>query len=78
MLLLIALLPAAGPRAAAQPVSRFLRTHYHAADGTWVRRPRVYKRGPRTDIPTATCRDGALSFAHSRIGQCSHHGGIAP
>ena len=40
--------------AAQQPISRFLRTHYKAADGTWVRRPRIYKRGPRTEQPTAT------------------------
>jgi hypothetical protein len=64
--------------AAQQPVSRFLRTHYKAADGTWVRRPRIYKRGPRTEQPTAACRDGSLSFAHSRSGQCSYHGGIRP
>ena len=77
-LMLLLILTLVGQTVAAQPVSRFLQTHYKAADGSWVRRPRIYKRGPRTDVPTATCRDGSLSFAHSRTGQCSHHGGIRP
>ena len=64
--------------AAQQPVSRFLRSHYKAADGTSVRRPRIYKRGIRTEQPAATCRDGSLSFAHPRTGQCSYYGGIRP
>jgi hypothetical protein len=53
---------------AQQPVSRLLQTHYKAADGTWVRCPRIYKRRLWKEQPTATCCDGSLSFAHSRTG----------
>jgi hypothetical protein len=27
--------------------------------------------------PTATCRDGSVSYSASRSGTCSHHGGVA-
>ncbi len=42
--LMLLVLCFAGHAVAQQPVSRFLRSHYKAADGTWVRRPRIYKR----------------------------------
>jgi Protein of unknown function (DUF3761) len=52
---------------------------YRAADGTWVRRPHMYRRHPNTGtVTTAVCKDGRTSFAHprSRSGTCSHHGGV--
>lgn len=30
-----------------------------------------------TADPTATCRDGSVSYSASRSGTCSHHGGVA-
>ena len=54
----------------------FPRHDYRNRRGEWVRRPKIYKRQPwRT--PSATCKDGAFSFSHTRQGTCSHHGGVA-
>lgn len=51
--------------------------NYRNAKGEWVRKPHLYRtsRGPNIP-PTATCRDGSLSFSHTARGTCSHHGGV--
>ena len=70
LLLLLLLTPAVA--------SAFPRTSYRAADGTWVRKPHTYRRHPNAGtVTTALCRDGSTSYAHSRRGACSRHGGVS-
>jgi|GEM_PF-6039204 len=51
--------------------------NYRNHQGKWVRRPHHYKGNHKPNIPpTATCKDGSLSFSQTKQGTCSHHSGV--
>jgi hypothetical protein len=43
----------------------------------WVVYHLLWRPGSSSVSPTASCRDGTVSFSQHHQGTCSHHGGVA-